>query len=83
MSFNVTSNHVCVWLSYFILFISPLRQGLVAGLWILLSMGVFPSCRGWIAQANCRVLVVLTTSPSFLRADSHRGATKLTIACRK
>ena len=32
------------------LFVPLLWQGLVAGLWILLAMGVTPSCRDWVVD---------------------------------
>lgn len=32
------------------LFVPLLGQGLVAGLWILLAMGVTPSCRDWVVD---------------------------------
>ena len=39
MSFSVTGAHICVVFFFFFL-ISSLRQGLVAGLWILLATRV-------------------------------------------
>ena len=54
MSFSVTGVYVSV-MSYFILFISSLEQGLVTGLWMLLAMGSFhPAGVGLLA--NCRVV---------------------------
>ena len=32
------------------LFVPLLGQGLVAGLWILLAIGVTPSCRDWVVD---------------------------------
>ena len=52
---SVSTEYLSVWLvptfvlSYFVLFISSLGWGLMAGLWILLALGVVPFCRGWVA----------------------------------
>ena len=60
MSFSPTDAYVCVFYFYFslyfILFIPSLGQGLMAGLWILLAMGVVPSCRVALL-ANGRILL--------------------------